>query len=1061
MMNGIQFLRRIFVLLACLSGVVMWGTCFAGEPVRIGVLAFRPKAQTLTQWQPLVRALKLAIPERDFLVEAMNLAELDAAVASRQLDFVLTNSGHYIKLSRMGGLSAPLATLMVDESGRRLSVFGGVIFSRSELASVSTLSDIKGKTIAAVEQDSLGGYQMQSLELKQVGVKLPQDATMDFTGMPHDTVVDAVLSGRADIGFVRTGVLEALSREGRLDLKNIKVLNRQNLPEFPVMASTPLYPEWPIAHLSHVDEDLARHVAATLFLFHESAASRTMGIRGFTVPADYTPVADLLREMRLPPFESVPAFTLNDVGIRYRWPLLFGFMALGLILLLAVRLLNTRRNLASQHELMLLQKQQLQASEVRYRTLIEWTPEPILVHRRGVILYVNAAAVKLFGAPDAQGLMKKTTIDLIHPDFRESQVKRMEKIIGNVPIKPMVESKFLKLNGEAIDVEVQGTSIIFDGSPAIHVSVRDITESKQAREKLKFAASVFTSAREGITITDANGTIIDVNEAFTRITGYTREEVLGKNPRILSSGRQSREFYAAMWQDLNEKGQWFGEIWNKRKNGQIYPESLTISAVCDPIGLAQHYVALFSDITDLKAHEQQLEHIAHFDPLTHLPNRVLLADRLRQGMTQSQRRGQQLAVVYLDLDGFKCINDKHGHAAGDQLLVTVSNRMKQSLREGDTLARLGGDEFVAVLIDLNDVSDSIPMLNRLLSAAALPVLVGDRVLKVSASLGVAFYPQVEDVDADLLLRQSDQAMYQAKMAGKNRFHVFDAEQDRSLRGHHESITRIREALDAGEFVLYYQPKVNMRTGQVMGAEALIRWQHPQLGLLAPAEFLPIIEDHPLAIDIGEWVIHTALSQMARWKAIGLEAPVSVNVSARQLQQPNFASRLRAIFLNHPRVHPSSLSLEVLETSALEDLAQVARVIEDCRLMGVTFVLDDFGTGYSSLTYLKRLSVTHLKIDQSFVRDMLKDPDDLVILVGVMSLAKAFHREVIAEGVETVAHGTLLLELGCELAQGYGIARPMPAHEMPVWVSTWRPDPAWVSAMPFNELNRSVELMQLA
>ncbi|WP_198674772.1 EAL domain-containing protein [Rhodoferax ferrireducens] len=606
-------------------------------------------------------------------------------------------------------------------------------------------------------------------------------------------------------------------------------------------------------------------------------------------------------------------------------------------------------------------------------------------------------------------------------------------------------------DGGIYDVQMTIT-VSHDGAGCLQHFIgvtRDITERRLAEEKLHLAASVFSHSREGIMITAADGTIIDVNDAFTHITGYHRDEVLGQNPRILSSGRQSQAFYASMWRGLIDKGHWYGEVWNRRKNGEVFAEMQTISTVLDAHGKPLHYVSLFSDISALKAHQKQLEHIAHFDALTSLPNRVLLADRMHQAIAQTQRRGQLLAVAYLDLDGFKSVNDRHGHEAGDQLLIALASRMKQALREGDTLARIGGDEFVAVLLDLPDVAASVPMLNRLLAAAAQPVHFGELVLQVSASLGVTFYPQAEDADADLLLRQADQAMYQAKLAGKNRYHVFDAEQDRSVRGHHESVERIRRALAEGEFMLYYQPKVNMRKGTVIGAEALIRWQHPDKGLLAPSVFLPVIEDHPLAIDIGEWVIDAALTQMERWRKGGLTMPVSVNIGARQLQQVNFVERLRAILSAHPQVKPGDLELEVLETSALEDLAHVSHVIEACREIGVMFALDDFGTGYSSLTYLKRLPVTLLKIDQSFVRGMLDDPDDLAILEGVIGLASAFRRQVIAEGVETVAHGAMLLQLGCEQAQGYGIARPMPAADLPGWSADWRTDPSWADLPPVN------------
>ena len=581
-----------------------------------------------------------------------------------------------------------------------------------------------------------------------------------------------------------------------------------------------------------------------------------------------------------------------------------------------------------------------------------------------------------------------------------------------------------------------------EGGVLWHGFITDITGQKADDEQLRLASTVFVHAREAISITDADGTIIDVNHAFTRITGYSREEVIGQNHRILNSGRQDSAFYQAMWSALAADGHWSGEMWNRRKSGELLVELITISAVVAPDGKAQHYVALFSDITALKEHQQQLELIAHYDALTGLPNRLLLADRLQQAMAQAQRRNQQVAVVYLDLDGFKNINDRHGHDMGDQLLVHLAGTMKDALRESDTLARLGGDEFVAVLGDLDSVDECGPILARLMAAAAAPMQIGELLLQCSASAGVAMFPQAEDIASEQLMRQADQAMYEAKLAGKNRYHVFDAEQDTNLRLRGESLARIRLALDAGEFVLHYQPKVNLRTGQIVGVEALIRWQHPEKGLLAPGVFLPIIEDHALAVEVGEWVIATALAQIGRWQDQGMDMHVSVNVGARQLQQVDFVERLQILLAAHPAVHPSRLELEVLETSALADMAQVEQVIEDCRRLGVMFALDDFGTGYSSLTYLKRLRVRMLKIDQSFVRDMLHDADDLAILQGVIGLATAFRRDVIAEGVETVAHGTALLKLGCELAQGYAIAEPMPAGQLRAWAESWQPDAAW-------------------
>ena len=658
--------------------------------------------------------------------------------------------------------------------------------------------------------------------------------------------------------------------------------------------------------------------------------------------------------------------------------------------------------------------------------------------------YVSERWCEMLGyRPDEITFGDKGWSHWIHPQDKVAALAKMrEHFKGRAPYAS--EYRMRTKSGEYRWFLNRGQAIWNEQGRAVRVagSTTDITERKRAEEELKLAANVFTHAREGIMITDADGVIIDVNDTFRNITGYSRAEVLGKNPRLLRSGRQGREFYVAMWRDLTGKGHWYGELWNRRKDGEVYAAMLTISAVRDEGGKIQQYVGLFSDITPLKEHEQQLENIAHYDALTTLPNRVLLADRLQQAMAQAQRRGQPLVVAYLDLDGFKEINDKHGHDAGDQFLVAIATRMKQALREGDTLARLGGDEFVAVLLDLADAAATTPMMQRLLAAAAEPLQVDELLLQVSASIGITFFPQAEEVDADQLLRQADQAMYQAKLAGKNRYHLFDAEHDRSVRGHHESVERIRLALTEREFVLYYQPKVNMRSGQVIGAEALIRWQHPERGLLAPAVFLPVIEDNPLAIKLGEWVIAEALTQIEAWHAAGLDMPVSVNVGARQLQHPDFVERLRAMLAAHPQVRSEDLEIEVLETSALEDVARASQVISACRDIGVSFALDDFGTGYSSLTYLKRLPVTLLKIDQSFVHDMLDDPDDLAILEGVLGLAAAFHRDAIAEGVETVEHGAMLLQLGCEQAQGYGIARPMPAEELPGWAASWRPDPVW-------------------
>jgi diguanylate cyclase (GGDEF)-like protein len=433
--------------------------------------------------------------------------------------------------------------------------------------------------------------------------------------------------------------------------------------------------------------------------------------------------------------------------------------------------------------------------------------------------------------------------------------------------------------------------------------------------------------------------------------------------------------------------------------------------------------------------------MAHFDLLTELPNRALLSDRLSDAMMQSQRSNQSLAVAYLDLDGFKEINDAHGHHVGDELLITVSQRMKSSLGKNDTLARVGGDEFIAVIVNLDNRSDKKPALERLLKAASDPVLVDDSIMHISTSIGVTLYPQ-DGSDAEQLIRHADQAMYVAKQAGKNRYHVFDTVLNNEVKAQLEVLADIDTALEQSEFVLHYQPKVNMRTSKVMGVEALIRWQHPELGLLQPLSFLPALEGEAISLVMGEWVIDSALTQINQWQKMGINLPISVNISAFQLQQDNFPARLTELMANHPEVGQHSLELEILETSELSNISKVINTMAACHALGVRFALDDFGTGYSSLTHLKRLPAYLIKIDQSFVRNMLDDTNDLAIIEGVIGLAKTFKREVIAEGVETIAHGSALLKLGCELAQGYGIARPMPADDVPQWINNWKADDIW-------------------
>lgn len=655
----------------------------------------------------------------------------------------------------------------------------------------------------------------------------------------------------------------------------------------------------------------------------------------------------------------------------------------------------------------------------------------------GCWTFLNPAWEELTGHAVQQSL-GKPFLKYLWPEDRKLNQQRFLPLVRRETEYCRHEIRYMHRDRSFRWVEVFARLTLGADGSLIGISgtLSDITERKRNEEKLRFAASVFLHAGEGIMITAADATIIDVNGAFEKITGYSRAEACGRNPSMLSSGRQGADFYHAMWERLHHDNFWQGEVWNRRKSGELYVERLTITGIRNARGKALNYVGIFSDITKQTLQAQHLDRIAHYDPLTGLPNRRLLADRLQHAMAQARRRGSRLVVAYLDLDGFKAINDELGHEYGDQLLVALGARMTHATRECDTVCRLGGDEFVVVLDDLQDASDFMPMVVRLLEAVAAPVVVERKVLRVTGSIGVAIYPQSVEIDADQLMRQADQAMYRAKTLGKNRYAVFG---DEPPAGAQVSgpLAEIAGAISNREFVLHYQPIVNMQSGELNSMEALIRWRHPVRGLLPPAEFLPLIEGHPIAASLDNWVLDEALRQHQSWLADGLDVAVSVNVSSTKLQERDFVERLRAKLHANPKVAVGRIKLEVLETSALNDIGHVSQTITECAALGVPFALDDFGTGYSSLLYLKQLPAKRIKIDQSFVRDMLVDSDDLAILEGVLGMAAAFKREVIAEGVESLAHARMLVQMGCLMGQGYGIARPMPADQVLAWAAAWR------------------------
>lgn len=686
----------------------------------------------------------------------------------------------------------------------------------------------------------------------------------------------------------------------------------------------------------------------------------------------------------------------------------------------------------------------LQRGQIFLQTLLNSVPVPIFYKdMKGKFLGFNEPYLKLVGLKK-EDVLGKTVFDFIPHEAASKYLEKDLELLANPNETQVYEYVAFNRDENKNHNVIFYKKVFFDenyNASGIIGAALDITAQREIEATLTHQKneleSIFNVSRDGIAILDLESNFLEVNDSYLKMTGFTREELFSKSCISLTLPEDMQRAQDALDSVLTNG---YLESFEKTcvlKDNKRLIISMSVSMMPDK----KRFLVSTKDITDMKKHEKQLEYIAHYDSLTGLPNRVLKSDRLRHEMLQIDRKGGHLAVVYLDLDGFKEVNDAYGHGVGDQLLMGVSLNMKNALRECDTLSRLGGDEFVAIISDMSDISTASPIINRLLEAASKPVLIEDKMIGVSASIGVSFYPQEDNVDGDQLIRQSDQAMYEAKQSGKNRYHIFDSIHDKNIRILHENLERIKQALYENEFELYYQPKVNMRTGDIVGAEALIRWNHPERGVVFPIEFLPLIEEHSLAVDIGEWVINSALMQIKEWYEVGFYLHISVNIGAKQLLQGNFMERLKLISSQYPHDIVSLLEMEILETSALEDVVSAANIVNECRSMGINFSLDDFGTGYSSLSYLKRIPVTTLKIDQSFVRDMLSNADDLAILKGIIGLADVFKRSVIAEGVETIEHGVCLLKLGCDLAQGYAIARPMPASMFLAWREKWINDSA--------------------
>jgi diguanylate cyclase (GGDEF)-like protein/PAS domain S-box-containing protein len=923
------------VLLLALS------SAFASETkVSIGVLSFRPLEQTQRQWQPTVDYLNQHVTGYHFTLTVMYYKELDLAVNRGDFDFVFTNPEHYVSIRADHSLNA-ITTMMPLAEGHPVTQFGGVILTRADRDDISTLEDVRGKIVASPAELSLGGYLMQRWTLYKHDVDITELGSVHFTGMPHDKVVMEVLDRKADVGFVRTGILESLAREGKIKLDQFKVINRQPENSFPQRYSTDLYPEWPLAVMPEVSEKLVKQVnLALLSIQPDDVAAQEGQYFGFAPAGNYAAVEAMMTRLKVNP-KRTHEFNLRDVLRKYALEVVgAGFVLLLSMVATAMFLVRKNRQLSKSYlerdkldeELRLAnasletkvsqRTQELQESESRFRLLFERHSSPMLLidPDNGAIINANSAAGVFYGYP----VERMQAMNIAQINTQTASEIAEERLQAQHDERNYFVFLHRLANGELRNVEVYSSPIEVDGRPALFSIVHDITERKQL--------------------------------------------------------------------------------------------------------------------------ETQMHGLAFYDALTKLPNRRLLLDRLNKALISCTRTQRHGALLFLDLDNFKSLNDLHGHDMGDLLLIEAASRILNCIRLEDSAARFGGDEFVVMLEGL---SESLPeavvqaeiVAEKVREALAIPYQLGSVEADMelpsithhcSSSIGVTIFRD-HDESLDQLLKWTDMAMYRAKEAGRNAIRFFDPAMQTSIEMRAALENDLRVALEQGQFRLFFQVQVNAHN-RPQGAEVLLRWIHPERGMVSPAQFIPLAEETGLILPIGAWVLETACAQIKRWESRlpFRNLTLAVNVSAKQFRLPDFVAQVQSAIARHA-INPMSLKLELTESLVLDNVDDTIAKMKKLKDIGVSFSMDDFGTGYSSLSYLKRLPLSQLKIDQSFVRELATDHGDMVMVMTIVDLAMNFELDVIAEGVETEVQFKLLHRYGCTSFQGYLFSKPVPVEDFEVFI----------------------------
>jgi len=932
-----NFTKTLRSFLALLLVVAVSPAFAVDKEIRIGVLSFRPLEQTRQQWQATADHLNANITlGYHVTIEPLFFPELDRSVDEGRFDFVLTNPEHYVTLRAEHGLAA-IATLMPLAGGHPVDSFGGVIFTRSERADINELSDLRGKVVSSVAQQSFGSYLIERWTLFERGILIGEMKKVNFTGMPQDNVVQDVLAGKADVGFVRTGVLEGMVSEGKLKLEDIKVLNQQPKEVFPQLLSTELYPEWAFSAMPSVPERVIKSLSlALLNIDPEDKAAKVGRYYGFTPPGNYAPVEAVMLRLKMNP-DRYEQFDLRDVLKKY----VLELVSVGVLLILGMI---------------------------------------------GTALYLARKNRELRNSSRERNKL-------------DEELKR-----ANASLELKVEQR-----------------------------THDLQKS-EARFRYMFERH----SSPMLLIDPVNGEIVNANLAACKFYDYAITEMRGMN--IAQLNTQSPEEIAKERSHALEMERNYFVFTHRLANGDLR----TVEVYSSPVDV-EGRALLFSivhDITERKLLEDRMHDLAFYDSLTGLPNRRLLLDRLGKALVSCVRTHRHGALIFLDLDHFKTLNDLHGHDIGDQLLIEVANRILSCIREQDSAARFGGDEFVVMLEGLSeDMSESIvqaeSVAEKIREALAQPYSLkrlatandeADIITHYcSSSIGVTIFRD-HDESLEQLLKWTDMAMYRAKEAGRNVIRFFDPAMQKAIETRAALESDLHTALDMGQFRLYYQVQVNAND-RAQGAEVLLRWLHPVRGLVSPAQFIPLAEETGLILPIGAWVLETACAQIKRWEGQPLfrNLSLAVNVSAKQFRQTDFVAQVKDAITRHD-INPMSLKLELTESLVLDNVDDTITKMRALKDVGVSFAMDDFGTGYSSLSYLKRLPLSQLKIDQSFVRDLATDHGDMVMVMTIVDLGMNFELDVIAEGVETEAQFKLLHRYGCTSFQGYLFSKPVPIED---------------------------------